>query len=61
MFMEKKGLGVLIAAAAVYGIYRLYKMTPEEKEALKKKGKKFLEENLDLGNIFSKKTTEGAL
>lgn len=58
--MEKKGLGLLIAAAAAYGIYRLYKMTPEEKTALKEKGKKFVEENFGSGNIFSKKPAEGA-
>jgi len=59
--MEKKGLGILIAAAAAYGIYRLYKMTPEEKELLKEKGRKFWEENIGFGNMFSKKHTEEAV
>ncbi|MGN6492743.1 MAG: hypothetical protein ACTHLE_12150 [Agriterribacter sp.] len=56
--MRTKGLGILIAAAAAYGYYRFSKMTPGEKNAMKEKGKKFLEENFGLGNLFSKKDTE---
>lgn len=35
--MQRKLLGLLFAAAA-YGIYKYTKMTPEEKENLKRKG-----------------------
>ena len=35
--MQRKLLGLLFAAAA-YGIYKYTKMTPEQKENLKKKG-----------------------
>lgn len=54
--MQKKGLGLLIAAAAAYGYYRFSKMTPEQKNVWKEKGKKFLGDNFDLGNLFGKKT-----
>lgn len=58
--MRNKGLGLLIAAAAAYGYYRISKMTPEEKNSWKEKGKKFIDENFGLGNIFSRKNTEPA-
>jgi hypothetical protein len=55
--IQKKGLGLLLAAAAAYGYYRYSKMTPEEKNALMEKGKKILNENLGpLGDIFKPKT-----
>ena len=54
--MQKKGLGLLVAAAAAYGYYRFSKMTPEQKKAWKEKGMKFLDENFGLGNLFKKKT-----
>jgi len=53
--MQKKGLGLLIAAAAAYGYYRFSKMTPEQKKAWKEKGMKFIDENFSLGNLFGKK------
>ncbi|MBN8789836.1 MAG: hypothetical protein J0I84_22370 [Terrimonas sp.] len=59
--MQKKGLGLLIAAVAAYSIYRIAKMSPEEKAALKEKGKKFLKENFELGNFFPAKTSEQAV
>ncbi len=39
--MQRKGLGLLLAAgaAAAYGVYRYSKMTPEQKNNLKQKGK----------------------
>jgi hypothetical protein len=46
--MQKKGLGLLIAAAAAYGYYRFSKMTPEQKKAWKEKGMKFIDENFSL-------------
>lgn len=53
--MQKKGLGLLIAAAAAYGYYRFSKMTPEQKKAWKEKGMKFIDENFGMGNLFGKK------
>ncbi len=54
--IQKKGLGLLLAAAAAYGYYRYNKMTPEEKNALVEKGKKILNENLGpLGDMFKPK------
>ena len=38
--MQKKGLGLLLAAAAAYGYYRYNKMTPEEKKRFVGKGQK---------------------
>ncbi len=58
--MQKKGLGLLIAAAAAYGYYRFSKMTPEQKKTWKEKGKKFLGDNFDLGNLFGKKNQPSA-
>ncbi len=54
--MQKKGLGLLIAAAAAYGVYRFSKMKPEQKKAWKEKGMKFMDENFNFGHMFGKKT-----
>ena len=57
--MQRKGLGLLLAAAAAYGYYKYSKMSAEEKNNLKEKGKRFVDKNLgDLGNLFGKKTPE---
>jgi len=54
--MQRKGLGLLLAAAAAYGYYRYKKMTPDQKNSLKEKGKKFMNDNLSgLGKVFRKK------
>jgi hypothetical protein len=53
-----RNLGLLIAAAAVgaFGYYRYRKMTPEQKNSLKQKGKAFVDKNLGgLGNVFGRK------
>jgi hypothetical protein len=56
--MQRNTLGLLVAAAAVYGAYRYNKMTPQQKNDLKAKGKSFLEKNLNgLNNLFGKKTS----
>ncbi len=55
--MQRKGLGVLLAAAAAYGVYRVSKMTPQQKNDLKQKGKDFVDKNLEgVKNMFGKKT-----
>ena len=51
--MQKKGLGLLLAAAAAYGYYRYSKMTPEQKNAMMEKGKKMVNDNFgSLGKVF---------
>jgi hypothetical protein len=56
--MTRGKLGLLIAAgAAAYGAYRVSKMTPEQKNNLRTKGKDFFDKNLSgLGNLFGRKT-----
>ncbi len=56
--MQRKGIGLLLAAAAAYGVYRYSKMTPEQKNSLKQKGKDFVDKNLGgVKNMFGKKTS----
>jgi len=55
--MLRGKVGLLAAAAAAYGVYRFSKMSPEQKNDLKARGKSFLDKNLGgLGNLFGKKT-----
>jgi len=59
--MQRKLLGLLFAAAA-YGFYRYSKMTPEEKTDLKKRGKEFLDKNMNgVGDILGKKPVTSPL
>jgi hypothetical protein len=53
--MQRRGLGVLLAAAAAYGFYKYRRMTPEQKNGLMEKGKGLLNKS-GLGNLFGKKT-----
>lgn len=56
--MQRKGLGLLLAAAAAYGYYKYSKMSPEQKNGLRQKGKDFLDKNLGgVKDMFGKKTT----
>lgn len=56
--MQRKGLGLLLAAAAAYGAYKYSKMTPQQKTDLKQRGKDLLDKNLGgVKNMFGKKTT----
>ena len=56
--MQRRGLGLLLAAAAAYGYYRYSKMTPEQKNGLRQKGKEFVDKNLGgVKNMFGKKTS----
>ena len=59
--MQKSKVGLLLAAAAAYGVYRYTKMSPDQKNNLKTKGKEFMDKNLgDVNNLFNKnKTTTG--
>ena len=54
--MQKSKIGLLLAAAAAYGVYRYSKMTPEQKSSLKAKGKDFLDKNLgEISSLWGKK------
>jgi hypothetical protein len=55
--MLRGKVGLLAAAAAAYGVYRFSKMSPEQKNDLKTRGKSFVDKNLGgLSNLFHKKT-----
>jgi len=54
--MQRKSLSFILAAAAAYGLYRYSKLSPEQKNNLKAKGKDFLDKQMgDLRNMFGKK------
>ena len=58
--MFKGTLSLLVAGAAAYGAYRYSKMSQSEKEALRSRGKDFLNKNLgDLEGMFGRKTQTG--
>lgn len=53
-----KGIGLLLAAAAAYGAYRYSRMSAEQKNDLRQRGKDFLDKNLNgVNNMFKKKST----
>lgn len=53
--MTRGKIGLLLgAAAAAYGVYRLTKMSPEQRNNLKSKGRNFLDKNL---SVFNRKTS----
>jgi hypothetical protein len=51
----RKTVGLLLAAAAAFGIYKYSKMNPQQKKDLKEKGKDFLDKQMRMGNLLSKK------
>ena len=52
--MQRK-IGLLLAAAAAYGVYRYNRLTPGQKNDLKQKGKDFINKNLgDVSSLFTK-------
>jgi hypothetical protein len=56
--MQRKGMGLLLAAAAAYGYYRYSKMTAEQKESWRQKGKDFIDKNTGgLKDLFGKKSS----
>ena len=59
--MGRSKIGVLLAAAAAYGIFKYSKLSKEQKDDLMAKGKDFLNKNLSgLGDTFNKaKATAG--
>jgi hypothetical protein len=50
--MLRNKIGLLVAAAAAYGVYKYSKMTPAQKQDLKTKGKDFIDKNLGQLNSF---------
>jgi len=55
----RKALGLLLAAAAAFGVYKYSKMTPQQKKDLREKGKDFWDKKMRTGNVFSKKRPVG--
>lgn len=55
--MQRKLLGLLFAAAA-YGFYKYSRMTPEQKEDIKKKGSDLLK---NLGGVGHQKQSQPAV
>jgi len=51
----RKTIGLLLAAAAAFGIYKYSKMTPQQKRDLKEKGKDLWAKRMKMGNMFAKK------
>ena len=54
-FVMQKSLGLLLGAAAAFGIYKYSKMSPEQKNNLKAKAKDFMNRRSGFGNLFGKK------
>jgi len=52
----KKSLALVLGALAAFGLYKYSKMTPEEKNNLKAKGRDLLDK-AQSGNLFGKKQT----
>ena len=50
-----KTLGLLLAGAAAFGIYKYSKMTPQQKRDFKEKGQDFLDKKMRMGNLLAKK------
>ena len=57
----RRTLGLLLAAAAAFGIYKYSKLTPEQKKDLKEKGKDFWDKKVKMGNPFTKKKPAGTV
>ena len=55
--MQRKLLGLLFAAAA-YGLYKYSRMTPEQKEDIKKRGGDLLK---NLGGVGNQKQSQPAM
>jgi hypothetical protein len=54
--MQRSKIGLLLAAAAAYGVYRYSRMTPNQKLKLKNQGKSFVDKNLiGITHLFGKK------
>jgi hypothetical protein len=52
----RKTIGLLLGAAAAYGIYKYSKLSPSEKNELRSRGKDFLDKQLGgVNNLFGKK------
>jgi len=55
----QKTLGLIVMAAAAYGIYKYSKMSDKKKNNLKAKGKEFLDNKMGLNNLLGKKQPIG--
>ncbi len=52
--MQKKPIGILLAAATAYGIYKYSKLSYGEKKDLMAKCRDFMDRNFGFGNLFGK-------
>jgi hypothetical protein len=57
----RKTIGLLLAAAAAFGIYKYAKMTPQQKKDLKEKGKDLWDKQMKRANLFTKKKPAGSM
>ena len=57
--MLKTTLGLILAGAAAFGIYKYSKLTPQQKKDLREKGKDFLDKKMRMGNLLAKKGPVG--
>ena len=54
--MQKSKIGLLLAAAAAYGAYKYSRLSPDQKQDVKTRGKDFLNKELSgVRNLFGKK------
>lgn len=58
----RKTIGLLLAAAAAFGIYKYSKMTPQQKKDLKEKGKDLWDKQMKMGRtLLTKKRPAGTV
>jgi hypothetical protein len=50
--MSKGKMGLMLAAVAAYGVYRYSRMTADQKEKMKAKGRKFVNRFKGMGGKF---------
>jgi len=53
--MLKTTLGLILAGAAAFGIYKYSKLTPQKKKDLREKGRDLWDKNMRTGQMFTKK------
>jgi hypothetical protein len=55
----RKTLGLLLAGAAAFGLYKYSKLTPQQKRELKEKGRDFWDKKMRMGQLLPKKRPAG--
>ena len=49
--MAKSKIGLLLAAVAAYGVYKYSRLSPDQKDKIKERGRKFARHFSSMGNI----------